>query len=79
MTWVTNDGVFTHLEPDILECEIMWTFGGIMTNLENVLKSKDITVPTEVHIVKTGFFQYSCIDLRVGHFLIYQLTNIQLF
>ena len=23
------DGVITHLEPDILECEIKWALGGI--------------------------------------------------
>ena len=50
-----HDGVVTQLEPDILECEIMWTFGSIMTNLDNILKSRDIILSTEVHIVKTGF------------------------
>ena len=28
-----------------------------MTNLDSILKSKDITLPTKVHIVKTMFFQ----------------------
>ena len=27
-----NDGVITHLEPDILECEIKWAFGCITMN-----------------------------------------------
>ena len=27
-----NDGVITHLEPDILECEVKWTLGSITTN-----------------------------------------------
>ena len=27
-----HDGVITHLEPDILECEIKWTLGSITTN-----------------------------------------------
>ena len=27
-----HDGVITHLEPDILECEVKWAFGGITTN-----------------------------------------------
>ena len=27
-----HDGVFTHLEPDILECEIKWALGSITTN-----------------------------------------------
>ena len=26
------DGVFTHLEPDILECEVKWTIGSNTTN-----------------------------------------------
>ena len=26
------DGVITHLEPDILECEVKWTSGSISTN-----------------------------------------------
>ena len=35
-------------------------------NLDSILKSKDITVPTKVHLVKAGFFQFSCMDMRVG-------------
>ena len=34
-----------------------------MTNLDNVLKSRDITLPTKVHLVKAMFFQvvmYGC-------------------
>ena len=27
-----HDGVTTHLEPDILECEVKWTLGSITTN-----------------------------------------------
>ena len=27
-----HDGVITHLEPDILECEVKWSLGSIMTN-----------------------------------------------
>ena len=27
-----HDGVITHLEPDILECEIKWALGSIATN-----------------------------------------------
>ena len=27
-----HDGVVTHLEPDILECEVKWTLGGITMN-----------------------------------------------
>ena len=27
-----RDGVITHLEPNILECEVKWALGGITTN-----------------------------------------------
>ena len=27
-----HDGVITHLEPDILECEVKWTLESITTN-----------------------------------------------
>ena len=27
-----HDGVFTHLEPDILECEVKWALGNITMN-----------------------------------------------
>ena len=26
------DGVLSHLEPDILECEVKWALGSIITN-----------------------------------------------
>ena len=29
----------------------------IMTNLDSILKSRDITLPTKVHLVKLWFFQ----------------------
>ena len=31
-----HDGVITHLEPDILECEVKWTLGSITTNKASV-------------------------------------------
>ena len=30
-----HDGVITHLEPDILECEIKWALGGITMNKDS--------------------------------------------
>ena len=30
-----HDGVITHLEPDILECEVKWALGSITTNKSN--------------------------------------------
>ena len=38
-----------------------------MTNLDSVLKSKDITLPTKVHLIKAIVFPVvMCIDVRVG-------------
>ena len=37
-----------------------------MTNLDSILKSRDITLPTKVHLDKVRFFQWSCMDVRVG-------------
>ena len=37
-----------------------------MTNLESILKSRDITLLTKVPIVKAMVFQQSCVDVRVG-------------
>ena len=38
----------------------------VMTNLDSILKSRDITLSTKVHLVKAMVFQYSCMDVRVG-------------
>ena len=37
-----------------------------MTNLDSVLKSRDIILPTKVHLTKLWFFQSSSTDVRVG-------------
>ena len=37
-----------------------------MTNLDSILKSRDITLPTKVHLVKDMVFQQLCMDVRVG-------------
>ena len=36
----------------------------VMTNLESIFKSRHITLPTKVHIVKLWVFQQSCTDVR---------------
>ena len=33
-----HDGVITHLEPDILECEVKWALGSITTKLIEVME-----------------------------------------
>ena len=38
----------------------------VMTNLNSILKSRDITLPTKVHLVKAMAFPGSCMDVRVG-------------
>ena len=38
----------------------------VMTNLDSILKSRDITLPTKVRLVRIWFFQWSCMDVRVG-------------
>ena len=37
-----------------------------MTNIDGILKSRDITLPTKVHRVKAMVSQWSCMDVRVG-------------
>ena len=38
----------------------------VMTNLDSILKSRDITLSTKVHLVKAMVFQWLCMDVRVG-------------
>ena len=33
-----HNGVITHLEPDILECEVKWTLESITTKLVDVME-----------------------------------------
>ena len=38
----------------------------IMTNLDSLLKSRDITLPTKVCLIKAMVFPVVCMDVRVG-------------
>ena len=38
----------------------------VMTNLDSILKNRDITLPTKVRLVKPMVFQWSCMEVRVG-------------
>ena len=38
----------------------------VMTNLDSIFKSRDITLPTKVCLVKAVVFLWSCMDVRVG-------------
>ena len=37
-----------------------------MTNLDSILNSRDIILPTKVHLVKAIVFPVSCTDVKVG-------------
>ena len=37
-----------------------------MTNLDSILKSKEITLPTKVHLVKAMVFPVVSMDVRAG-------------
>ena len=58
---MTADGDFSH------EIKRRLLLGRkVMTSLDIILKSRDITLPTKVHLVKATFFLWSCMDVRVG-------------
>ena len=44
-----HDGVITHLEPDILECEVKWALGSITMNKANGGDG----IPTELFLILT--------------------------
>ena len=48
---ITADGNFTH---EIKRC--LFLGRKVMTNLDSILKSRDITLPTKVHLVKAMVF-----------------------
>ena len=55
---ITADGDCSH---KIKRCLLLWR--KVMTNLESILKSRDITLPTKVHLVKAMVFPlviYAC-------------------
>ena len=54
---ITADGECSH------EMKRHWLFGKIMTNLDSILRSRDITLPTKVCLVKAMVFpvvMYAC-------------------
>ena len=58
---ITADGVHSH---EIKRCLLLGRKA--MKNLESILKSKEITLPTKVCIVKAMIFPVPCMDLRAG-------------
>ena len=60
---ITADGDYSH---EIKRCLLLGR--KVMTNVDNILKSRDITLPTKVHLVKAMFFpvvMYGCENLTV--------------
>ena len=58
---ITADGDCSH------EIKRRMLLGGkVMTNLDSILKSRDITLPAKVCQSRLWFFQWSCMDVRVG-------------
>ena len=58
---ITADGDCSH---EIKRCSLLGK--KVMTNLDSILKSRDIILSTKVHLVKSMVFQWSCMDVRVG-------------
>ena len=59
---ITADGDCSH---EIKRCLLRGR--KVMTNLDSILKSGDITLPTKFHLVKAMFFsQWSYMDVKVG-------------
>ena len=50
--------------PEIKRC--LFLGRKVVTKLDSILKSRDITLPTKVHLVKAMVFPGSCMDVRVG-------------
>ena len=48
------------------EIKMLTPWKEIMNKLDNIFNSRDITLPTKVHLVKALVFQWSCMDVRVG-------------
>ena len=58
---ITADGDCSH---EIKRCLLLGRKA--MTNLDSILKIRDITLPTKACIVKAMVFPGSCVDVNVG-------------
>ena len=58
---ITADGDCSH---EIKRCLLLGR--KVMTNLDSILKSRDITLSTKVHLVKAMAFPVVCMDVTVG-------------
>ena len=60
---ITTDGDSSH---EIKRCLLLLLGRKVMTNLDSVLKSRDVTLQTKLHRVKAMVFPVVIIDVRVG-------------
>ena len=58
---ITADGDWSH---EIKRCLLLGRKA--MINLDSILKRRDITLPTKIHLVKAMFFPVVSMDVRVG-------------
>ena len=58
---ITADGGCSH---EIKRCLVLGR--NVITNLDSILRSRDITLPTKVHLVKAMVFPVIILDVRVG-------------
>ena len=58
---ITADGDYSH---EIKRCLLLGR--KVMTNLDGIFKSRDITLPTKVHLVKAMVFPVVMYDVKVG-------------
>ena len=58
---ITADGDCSH---EIKRCLLLGRKA--MTNLDSIFKSRDITLPTNIHLVKAMVFPVVMMDVRVG-------------
>ena len=58
---ITAEGDYSH---EIKRCLLLGR--KVMTNLESILKSRDITLPTKVHLVKAIVFPVVIYGCEIG-------------
>ena len=62
--WVSKIAADGDCSHEIKRCLLLGR--KVMTNLDSILKSTDITLPTKVHLVKAMVFPVVIMDVRVG-------------
>ena len=58
---ITADGAYSH---EMKRCLLLG--GKVMTNLNSILKSRDITLPTKFRLVKAMVFLVAMYGVRIG-------------